>query len=408
MARSEPSTRCLVAPTGRLRVHAELMAGGCRVSRKRVARLMREAGLAGVSRRRGMRTTRVDQSHCVVPDRVERQFQADAPDRLWVAVVTYVPTWAGFVYLAIVLDVFSRRVVGWSMTHHLRTELVLGALNMALGQRRPTGSCITPTGDRSTLRSPLGSGAGRWGWFPRPGRPGIASTTPWPRASLPRWSASSSTDARSVPRPKRAWRSSNSSKAGTTRAVVIRPWVTSAPTTTSGPRRRKRHVQCATLIVRLEPSPVLPGAASQRSRHTPRGHPIYRIGRRLYVHRLSPTSGLGTTALNCPLKRGNSSRKNEILTLRWEDVALDQNELRLPDAKTGARVVPLSPSAVRLLSGLPREPGNPCVIPGRKPGTHMSNVDQAWQVIRARAGLEDVRIHDLRHTGPPLGYWTLG
>ena len=91
------------------------------------------------------------------------------------------------------------------------------------------------------------------------------------------------------------------------------PWVTSAPTTSSGPRRRKRHVQCATLIVRLEPSPVLPGAASQRSRHTPRGHPIYRIGRRLYVHRLSPTSGLGTTALNCPLKRGNSNRSSAFL-----------------------------------------------------------------------------------------------
>ena len=124
---------------GAPRVHAELMAQGCRVSRKRVARLMREAGLAGVSRRRGMRTTRVDQSHCVVPDRVERQFQAEAPDRLWVADITYVPTWTGFVYLAIVLDVFSRRVVGWSMTHHLRTELVLGALNMALAQRRPEG-----------------------------------------------------------------------------------------------------------------------------------------------------------------------------------------------------------------------------------------------------------------------------
>ena len=91
-------------------------------------------------------------------------------------------------------------------------------------------------------------------------------------------------------------------------------------------------------------------------------------------------------------------RKNEILTLRWKDVALDENELRLPDAKTGARVVPLSPSAVKLLAGLPRVEGNPWVIPGRKPGAHMSNMDQAWQVIRARAGLEDVRIHDLRHS----------
>ena len=303
---------------GAPRVHAELMAGGCRVSRKRVARLMREAGLAGVSRRRGMRTTRVDQSHCVVPDRVERQFQADGPDRLWVADVTYVPTWTGFVYLAIVLDVFSRRVVGWSMTHHLRTELVLGALNMALGQRRPDG--VVHHSDRGSQYTSLAFGkrCREMGVVPSTGRPGIASTTPWPRASLPRWSANSSTGARSVPRPKRAWRSSNSSKAGTTHAVVIRPWVTSAPTTSNGPRRRKRHVQCATLIVRLEPSPVLPGAASQRSRHTPRGHPIYRIGRRLYVHRLSPTSGLGTTALNCPLKRGNS-----IETFRKAVLALD-------------------------------------------------------------------------------------
>lgn len=119
------------------RVHAELSAGGCRVSRKRVARLMREAGVAGVSRRRGTRTTRADRRQLSAPDRVERHFQADAPNRLWVADVTYVPTWAGFVYLAIVLDVFSRRVVGWSMANHLRTELVLNALNMALARRRP-------------------------------------------------------------------------------------------------------------------------------------------------------------------------------------------------------------------------------------------------------------------------------
>ena len=119
------------------RVHAELAARGWRVSRKRVARLMCEAGLAGVSRRRGTRTTRTESSHRAAPDRVERHFQADAPDRLWVADITYVPTGAGFLYLAIVLDVFSRRVVGWSMAHHLRTELVLGALNMAGAQRRP-------------------------------------------------------------------------------------------------------------------------------------------------------------------------------------------------------------------------------------------------------------------------------
>ena len=120
------------------RVHAELAAAGVRVSRKRVARLMREEGLAGASRRRGVRTTRADRGHRAAPDRVERRFWADGPDRLWVADITYVPTWTGFVYLAVVLDVFSRKVVGWAMAHHLRTELVLAALNMALGQRHPT------------------------------------------------------------------------------------------------------------------------------------------------------------------------------------------------------------------------------------------------------------------------------
>ena len=124
---------------GAPRVHAELQSRGWQVGRKRVARLMRESGLAGVSRRRGTRTTSADRSHHAAPDRVERQFQADAPDRLWVADITYVPTGAGFVYLAIVLDVFSRKVVGWAMAHHLRTELVLAALNMAIGQRRPEG-----------------------------------------------------------------------------------------------------------------------------------------------------------------------------------------------------------------------------------------------------------------------------
>ena len=112
------------------RVHAELHRRGCRVSRKRVARLMRETGLAGVSRRTGTRTTRREPGHRAPPDRVERVFQADAPNCIWVADITYVPTWAGFLYLAVVLDVFSRKVVGWAMANHLRTELVLEALNM--------------------------------------------------------------------------------------------------------------------------------------------------------------------------------------------------------------------------------------------------------------------------------------
>lgn len=122
---------------GAPRIHAELLAEGTRVGRKRVARLMRAEGLAGVSRRRGVRTTRRSQSARPAPDLVERNFTSDGPDRLWVADITYIPTWSGFLYLAVVLDTWSRRVVGWSMQPHLRTELVVEALEMARGQRRP-------------------------------------------------------------------------------------------------------------------------------------------------------------------------------------------------------------------------------------------------------------------------------
>lgn len=122
---------------GAPRIHAELAEDGIRVARKRVARLMREMGLVGVCRRRKTATTRRADNARPAPDLVERQFQADAPDQLWVADITYVPTWTGFLYLAVVVDAFSRRIVGWSMANHLRTELVLEALNMALWQRRP-------------------------------------------------------------------------------------------------------------------------------------------------------------------------------------------------------------------------------------------------------------------------------
>ncbi len=123
---------------GAPRIQAELADEGTSVSHKRVARLMREMGLTGVSRRKGTRTTRRDRDARPAPDLVERNFTANAPDQLWVADLTYVPTWAGFLYLAVVIDAFSRRVVGWAMAHHLRTELVLEALNMAIWQRRPT------------------------------------------------------------------------------------------------------------------------------------------------------------------------------------------------------------------------------------------------------------------------------
>ncbi|MGN6108091.1 MAG: IS3 family transposase, partial [Kofleriaceae bacterium] len=83
------------------------------------------------------RSTR-DNNARPAPDLVERNFEATVPNQLWVADITYVPTWAGFVYLAVVLDVYSRRIVGWAMENHLRTELVIDALDMAIGQRRPS------------------------------------------------------------------------------------------------------------------------------------------------------------------------------------------------------------------------------------------------------------------------------
>jgi putative transposase len=103
------------------------------VGKKRIARLMRTAGIVGVSRRRGIVTTQRDCDARPAPDLVDRNFIADRPNQLWVADITYIPTAAGFLYLAVVLDAFSRGVVGWAMETHLRTELVLVALEMAIG-----------------------------------------------------------------------------------------------------------------------------------------------------------------------------------------------------------------------------------------------------------------------------------
>ncbi len=128
---------------GAPRVHAELTdAHGIHCGRKRVARLMRAAGLTGVCRRRTVPTTQRDEGTEVADDLVKHAFTASAPDRLWVADITSLPTWQGFLYLAVVLDAFSRRVVGWAMADHLRTELVLDALEMALWNRRPTAAVI--------------------------------------------------------------------------------------------------------------------------------------------------------------------------------------------------------------------------------------------------------------------------
>jgi transposase InsO family protein len=139
MAKIEAIHRRSRGVYGSPNIHAELADDyGIHVGRKRVARLMRSAGLRGATLRKHVVTTQPDPQADRPIDLVDRQFYTDGPDRLWVADITYIPTWSGFLYLAMVLDVYSRRVVGWSMETHLRTELILAALNMAITQRQPS------------------------------------------------------------------------------------------------------------------------------------------------------------------------------------------------------------------------------------------------------------------------------
>jgi putative transposase len=127
---------------GSPRVHAELRHQGVRVGRKRVERLMRQAQISGLVRRRRGRTTIRVPGVRTAPDLVERDFRPAGPDRLWVADITYLRTWEGWLYLAAVMDCYSRRIVGWALDSHLRAELVVDALNMAIARRRPGAGLI--------------------------------------------------------------------------------------------------------------------------------------------------------------------------------------------------------------------------------------------------------------------------
>jgi putative transposase len=133
---------------GARRVHAELrLAQGVRVGRKRMERLMRQAGISGLVKRRQGRTTIRVAGVRVADDLVARQFRPAAPNVLWVADITYIRTWEGWLYLAAVQDAFSRRIVGWAMADHMRSELVVDALQMALGASEARA------GTRSSQRS---------------------------------------------------------------------------------------------------------------------------------------------------------------------------------------------------------------------------------------------------------------
>ena len=117
---------------GSPRVHAELRSLGVDCGRRRVARLMRVAGLQGCTRGKKRRTTRRDPRAAPAPDLLRRDFAAARPNRVWLADITYIPTREGFLYLAFILDAHSRKVVGWSMDSHMKTELVVDALQMAV------------------------------------------------------------------------------------------------------------------------------------------------------------------------------------------------------------------------------------------------------------------------------------
>jgi putative transposase len=149
----EPSRQTYGYP----RVHAELRALGIDCGRRRVARLMRKAGLMGCLRGKRRRTTRPEACAVPAPDLVRREFAAAAPDRLWMADITYVRTGEGFLHLAFILDAYSRKLVGWSMASHLRTELVVDVLEMAVWRRKPGAGLIHHT-DRGSQYTALSFG----------------------------------------------------------------------------------------------------------------------------------------------------------------------------------------------------------------------------------------------------------
>jgi transposase InsO family protein len=123
---------------GSPRVLKDLKEEGFEVSRRRVSRLMKKNGITGNTPKMFKRTTDSKHGLGVAENLLDRKFEVDAPDTAWTTDITYVRTWQGWMYLAVVIDLFSRRVVGWSMATHMRTGLVMGALKMALGRRLPS------------------------------------------------------------------------------------------------------------------------------------------------------------------------------------------------------------------------------------------------------------------------------
>jgi putative transposase len=142
---------------GSPRVHAELRTLGVRCGRRRVARLMRVAGLRGCMRSKKRKTTCRDPRTAPAPDLLRREFVAAQPNKVWLADITYIPTQEGFLYLAFILDAHSRKIVGWSMDSHMKTELVVDALQMAVWRRKPSAGLVHHS-DRGTQYTAISFG----------------------------------------------------------------------------------------------------------------------------------------------------------------------------------------------------------------------------------------------------------
>ena len=135
---------------GSPRMHPEMTAQGFKVGRNRIARLMREHGLVATRPKRFKKTTDSSHSQPVAENVLDRKFDVPGPNRAWVTDITYIWTWEGWLYLAVVIDLFSRRVVGWSIAEHMRLKLVLNALQMALGERLIEGGLLVHHSDRGS------------------------------------------------------------------------------------------------------------------------------------------------------------------------------------------------------------------------------------------------------------------
>jgi putative transposase len=171
---------------GARKVWRQLHREGVTVARCTVERLMGELGLEGVRRGRTRRTTTAEAAAARPADLVERDFSATRPNQLWVADLTYVATWLGFVYVALVIDAFSRFIVGWQASRSLRTDLALDALEMAIWRRRDgwMAWCTTRTEAANTCPSATPNALPRPARSPRSAPAATATTTPWPRPSL--------------------------------------------------------------------------------------------------------------------------------------------------------------------------------------------------------------------------------